>query len=213
MTANLPRSHKLHSKLLMAADSSSSSSSSNALVLSIFLALSLLIPAASSDISSDVAECGSHLLAMQTCITFVQGTAEAPTPDCCAGLKTVLANRPKCLCILVKMHDDPQLPIKINVTRALALPTACSARANISKCPQILKLPPNSKEAEIFKQSGSPTQAKGSSTINTTTGTSPRASSETSSGRSDYLEWRGWLARKAVVACVLFLVMPLPLST
>ncbi|RZS04386.1 hypothetical protein BHM03_00034718 [Ensete ventricosum] len=147
----------------MAANSPSSSSSSSSfrsLLLLVLLALSFVIRPASSDTASDLQECGNQLIGLQTCITYVQGTAQAPTPDCCTGLKDVIAKSPKCLCILVKDHDDPQLPIKINVTRALGLPDACNTPANISACPKLLNLPPNSKEAEIFKQAGSAAQGE-----------------------------------------------------
>ncbi|WOK99914.1 hypothetical protein Cni_G08626 [Canna indica] len=178
-------------------------------LLLLLLLLGALIHGASSDTASDLTECGTQLVAMQTCITYVQGTAKAPTPDCCAGLKDVLAKSPKCLCVLVKDHDDPQLPIKINVTRALALPAACSAAANISACPKLLNLPPNSKEAEIFKQAGSTAQAKGSNStaVNTTSsGTSPHPTPETSSG------WRGEPVEREMVVVgggLLLLVMHL----
>ncbi|KAG8081030.1 hypothetical protein GUJ93_ZPchr0007g3206 [Zizania palustris] len=50
-------------------------------------------------------------------------------------LKTVLQTSRKCLCVLVKDRDDPNLGLKINVTKALALPSLCNAPANISECP------------------------------------------------------------------------------
>lgn len=126
----------------MAANSPSSSSFSSLLLL-VLLALSFVIRPASSDTASDLQECGSQLIGLQTCIPYVEGTAQAPTPDCCTGLKDVVAKSPKCLCILVKDHDDPQLPIKINLTRALALPKACNTPVNISACPskQQISLP------------------------------------------------------------------------
>ncbi|KAK8946287.1 hypothetical protein KSP40_PGU002145 [Platanthera guangdongensis] len=69
--------------------------------------------------------------------TYVQGSSPAPTPDCCSGLKSVLSTNPKCLCVLVKDNDDPQLGVKINLTRALILSDSCRAAANISHCPAI----------------------------------------------------------------------------
>ncbi|KAG6491217.1 hypothetical protein ZIOFF_052553 [Zingiber officinale] len=114
--------------------SSSSASLARLLPLLLLYSFSLILPGG-SDSASDFAECGSALVGLQTCISYVQGAAAAPTPDCCGGLKDVLAQSPRCLCVLIKDRDDPQLPVKINVTRALALPTACSAAANVSKCP------------------------------------------------------------------------------
>jgi hypothetical protein len=87
------------------------------------------------DFAADRQECSDKLVSLATCLTFVQGQSPAPTPDCCAGLKTVLQTSPKCLCVLVKDRDDPDLGLKINVTRALGLPAACKAPANVSDCP------------------------------------------------------------------------------
>ncbi|KAF7090482.1 hypothetical protein CFC21_093226 [Triticum aestivum] len=114
--------------------------------------LAMAVAAAGADVAADRAECSDKLVALATCLTFVQGQGQAPTPDCCGGLKTVLQTSPKCLCVLVKDRDDPGLDLKLNVTRALGLPAACSAPANISDCPRLLNLPPNSKDAEVFEQ-------------------------------------------------------------
>ncbi|XP_074569645.1 uncharacterized protein LOC141826301 [Curcuma longa] len=178
-----------------------------ALLLPLLLLSSFsLIRPGGSDTASDFAECGNALVGLQTCINYVQGASAAPTPDCCGGLKDVLAQSPKCLCVLIKDRDDPQLPVKINVTRALALPAACSAAANVSKCPsQLLNLPPNSPEAQVFRQTGNTTtQAKGNSSARTGTGTgtSPRPTPETSHGG------RGWaVEREVVVGCLLYFVL------
>ncbi|XP_065002294.1 non-specific lipid transfer protein GPI-anchored 13-like isoform X2 [Musa acuminata AAA Group] len=187
----------------MAANSPSSSSFSSLLLL-VLLALSFVIRPASSDTASDLQECGSQLIGLQTCIPYVEGTAQAPTPDCCTGLKDVVAKSPKCLCILVKDHDDPQLPIKINVTRALALPNACNTPVNISACPKLLNLPPNSKEAEIFKQAGSAAQANATATTSP-----PSTPASDGGGSSNHSRWRGWVAMETVVGCVLYTVMHL----
>ncbi|CAL5079064.1 unnamed protein product [Urochloa decumbens] len=87
------------------------------------------------DFAADRAECSDKLVALATCLTYVQDEAAAPTPDCCAGLKTVLQTSRKCLCVLVKDKDDPNLGLKLNVTKALGLPAVCNAPANISDCP------------------------------------------------------------------------------
>ncbi|KAF0907016.1 hypothetical protein E2562_014637 [Oryza meyeriana var. granulata] len=125
----------------------------------------------SGDFAADRAECSDKLVALATCLTFVQDEAVAPTPDCCSGLKTVLQTSRKCLCVLIKDRDDPNLGLKINVTKALSLPTLCNAPANISDCPRLLNLPPNSKDAQVFEQfakqqaamQGSPSASPGGS--------------------------------------------------
>ncbi|KAF7075433.1 hypothetical protein CFC21_080214 [Triticum aestivum] len=56
------------------------------------------------------------------------------------------------MCVLIKDRDDPAIGIKVNVTRAMDLPSACSVPAVLSDCPKLLHISPDSKEAEIFKQ-------------------------------------------------------------
>jgi len=109
---------------------------------------------AGADFAADKAECADKLMGLATCLTFVQATAtaRAPTPDCCAGFKQVLAASKKCMCVLVKDRDEPALGFKINVTRAMDVPSACSITATFSDCPKILNMSPDSKEAEIFKE-------------------------------------------------------------
>ena len=87
------------------------------------------------DFAADRAECSDKLVGLATCLTYVQDEAAVPTPDCCEGLKTVLQTSRKCLCVLVKDKDDPNLGLKLNVTKALGLPALCKASANISDCP------------------------------------------------------------------------------
>ncbi|KAJ8565680.1 hypothetical protein K7X08_008256 [Anisodus acutangulus] len=63
------------------------------------------------------------------------------------GLKQVLKANEKCLCLLIKDRNDPDLGLQLNVTLALTLPTVCQAPANISECPALLHLPANSPDA------------------------------------------------------------------
>ncbi|KAF8708493.1 hypothetical protein HU200_029856 [Digitaria exilis] len=118
------------------------------------LLLLLLAGAASGDFAADRAECADQLMGLATCLTFVQekATARAPTPDCCAGLKQVVAASKKCMCVLVKDRDEPALGFKINVTRAMDLPSLCNDPATFSDCPKILGMSPDAPAAEIFKE-------------------------------------------------------------
>jgi hypothetical protein len=94
---------------------------------------------AGGDMNADKTECADQLVGLAPCLQYVQGQARAPPPDCCGGLRQVLGKSPKCLCVLVKDKDDPNLGIKINATLALALPSACGAtRANASHCARTL---------------------------------------------------------------------------
>ncbi|KAL2929738.1 Protein YLS3 [Bienertia sinuspersici] len=85
--------------------------------------LLLLVNLCSCDINKDRAECAycaNQLVRLATCLPYVGGEAKAPTPDCCIGLKQVLKDSKKCLCILVKDRNDPSLGLKDNATLLLA---------------------------------------------------------------------------------------------
>ncbi|KAL0339223.1 UNVERIFIED_CONTAM: protein YLS3 [Sesamum angustifolium] len=102
---------------------------------SLFLTSTLiLLVLTTSDNSKDRQECADSL-GLATCLPYVGGTAKTPTPDCCSGLKQVLKTNKKCLCVVIKDRNDPDLGLNINVTLALGLPVVCNAPANISQCP------------------------------------------------------------------------------
>ncbi|VAI38459.1 hypothetical protein VPH35_093345 [Triticum aestivum] len=109
---------------------------------------------AGADFAADKAECADKLMGLATCLTYVQltATARTPTPDCCSGFRQVLGTSKRCMCILVKDRDEPALGIKVNITRAMNLPSVCNIAATFSDCPKIINMSPDSKEAEIFKQ-------------------------------------------------------------
>ncbi|KAF3330215.1 lipid transfer protein [Carex littledalei] len=116
-------------------------------------------------------------MGLATCVTFVEGATNAknPTPDCCAGFKQVVGKGLKCVCILVKDRDEPELGMKINVTLALELPHKCNAPTNISDCPRILNIPKDSAQAKEYEQlakemEGTPTPATSTPTSSTSTG-------------------------------------------
>lgn len=88
-----------------------------------------------ADPAKDREECTEQLAGLATCLSYVDGEAKAPTPDCCSGLKQVLKSNKKCLCVIVRDRNDPDLGLQINATLALGLPTVCNAPANVSKCP------------------------------------------------------------------------------
>ncbi|XP_047977806.1 non-specific lipid transfer protein GPI-anchored 14-like isoform X2 [Salvia hispanica] len=106
------------------------------------------------DTSKDKEACAQSLVGLATCLPYVGGTAKSPTPDCCNGLKQLLKTNKKCLCVVIKDRNDPDLGLNINVTLALSLPHICNAPANISQCPALLNLPPNSPDAQVFYQLG-----------------------------------------------------------
>ena len=102
----------------------------------VLLLLSLMAPSfGAADPAKDREECSAQLVGLATCLPYVGGQAKAPTPACCTGLKQVLDNKKKCLCVIIRDRNDPDLSLQINVTLALGLPSACNAPANVSKCP------------------------------------------------------------------------------
>ncbi|XP_026422079.1 protein YLS3-like [Papaver somniferum] len=124
-----------------------------------------------SDVDKDREECATQLVGLATCLPYVGGTAKAPTPDCCTGLKQVLTTSKKCLCILIKDRNDPSLGLKINATLALGLPAICKTNSGISECPALLHLSPNSPDAKVFEDFNNIVNG-------TTTATPPAAASK-----------------------------------
>lgn len=88
-----------------------------------------------ADKAKDREECTNQLVGLSTCLPYVGGDAKAPTPDCCSGLKQVLKNDKKCLCVIIRDMNDPELGLNINVTLTLGLPSVSHATANVSQCP------------------------------------------------------------------------------
>ncbi|KAK2988067.1 hypothetical protein RJ640_002008, partial [Escallonia rubra] len=100
-------------------------------ILLAFVLATMLCWFATSDDDKDKEECTEQLVGLATCLPYVGGNAKAPTPDCCSGLKQVLKVKKKCLCVIVKDRNDPDLGLTINVTLALGLPSVCHAPANL----------------------------------------------------------------------------------
>ncbi|KAL2900030.1 Protein YLS3 [Bienertia sinuspersici] len=98
--------------------------------------LLLLVNLCSCDINKDNAECDNQLFVLTTYLPYVSGEAKAPTLDCCIGLKQVLKDSKKCLCILVKDRNDPSLGLKVNSTLALSIPKTChvTSKDNVTEC-------------------------------------------------------------------------------
>ncbi|KAK7814050.1 protein yls3, partial [Quercus suber] len=64
-----------------------------------------------------------------TCLPYIGGQAKVPTPDFCTGLKQVLKDNKKCLCVIIRDRNDLELGLQINVTlcfrSAFCLPCPC----------------------------------------------------------------------------------------
>ncbi|GAU32150.1 hypothetical protein TSUD_68210 [Trifolium subterraneum] len=123
----------------------------SATIFSTLIFLVLMFGLVTSDINQDKAECTQKLIALANCLPFVSGEAKSPPIDCCTGVKEVVDKSKRCLCILVKDHDDPNLGFTINVTLALQLPNDCKSPTNLTQCIDILHLPPKSQAAKIFE--------------------------------------------------------------
>ncbi|KAG9136301.1 hypothetical protein Leryth_003893 [Lithospermum erythrorhizon] len=121
--------------------------------LSPILAIILLIGSvAASNLDEDRDKCAEQLVGLATCLPYVGGDAKTPTIDCCTGLEQVMKKSKECLCVLVKDRNDPNLGLKINATLALGLPRKChSPNADVSQCPALLHLAPNSPDAKVFE--------------------------------------------------------------
>ncbi|OVA20689.1 Bifunctional inhibitor/plant lipid transfer protein/seed storage helical domain [Macleaya cordata] len=140
-----------------------------------------------SDMGKEREECTDQLIKLSTCLPYVGGTARAPTPECCTDLKQVLSQSKKCLCILVKDRNDPALGLNINATLALSLPHICKSPADVSKCPVLLHLAPNSPEARVFEQFAD--RAHGNKTGAPSTGAQEQVSNNNGGSREN--RWVG----------------------
>lgn len=104
------------------------------LALPYILVLTLVFGFGSSNVNQDRSECADQLVGLATCLPYVGGDAKTPTIDCCTGLKQVVDKSKKCLCVLIKDRNDPNLGLKVNATLALELPSACKVPLNVTKC-------------------------------------------------------------------------------
>ncbi|CAN1301283.1 Non-specific lipid transfer protein GPI-anchored 6 [Linum perenne] len=103
-----------------------------------------------ANLEQDKQECTTQLMGLAPCLTYVTGGSKAPTLDCCSGLKQVMDKSTKCLCLLIKDRDEPNLGIKVNISLAATLPNTCHSPANVSDCVNVLHLAPNSTDAKKF---------------------------------------------------------------
>ncbi|KAH8512400.1 hypothetical protein Peur_056376 [Populus x canadensis] len=160
--------------------------------ISYILVLLMLIGSAKSDFQQDRAECADQLVGLATCLPYASGDAKAPTLDCCSGLKQVLDKSKKCLCVLIKDRDNPNLGIKFNISLVAKLPSLCHSPVNVTECINLLHLPANSPDAKFFEgfanitQSGSIDTPVGSGS---STGSKPSSAAEKSSGERPANRW------------------------
>ncbi|KAJ9183388.1 hypothetical protein P3X46_007250 [Hevea brasiliensis] len=138
------------------------------------------VMASHASLQQDEQECADQLTNLASCIPFVSGTAEKPTAECCQDTQKVKANKPKCLCVLIKESTDPSMGLPVNTTLALQMPSACNIDAKVSDCPSILNLLPDSPDAKIFKEA----TGSDSSTTSSYTDSAPSSASASSGSSS-----------------------------
>lgn len=98
-------------------------------------ALMLIINHAMGDSAEEKQKCAAQLTGIATCLPYLGGNAKTPTTDCCGGLVQAIKDNKKCICLIIKDRDDPDLGLKIGITLALGLPSLCEAPDNFSQCP------------------------------------------------------------------------------
>ncbi|XP_047159692.1 non-specific lipid transfer protein GPI-anchored 14-like [Vigna umbellata] len=102
------------------------------LVLAITL---VLVMHAKGESAQEKQKCAESLTGVATCLPYLGGEGRAPTADCCSGLTQALKSNKKCICVILKDRDDPDLGLKINITIAVGLPSLCKTPDNLSQCP------------------------------------------------------------------------------
>ncbi|RID54483.1 hypothetical protein BRARA_G01803 [Brassica rapa] len=122
--------------------------------LALFITVAIMFLGVRSDLNLDIKGCQDSMSDLYSCLPFVTSKAKAPDSTCCTTLKEKIdkGQTKRCLCTLVKDRDDPGLGFKVDANRAMSLPSTCHVPANISQCPELLHLPPDSVAAKIFKQ-------------------------------------------------------------
>jgi Probable lipid transfer len=76
---------------------------------------------------------------MADCIDFVQlgSNSTKPAASCCVGLKKVVKENERCLCDA--LGNSEEYGIKLNMTRAVAMPSACEITTpSASNCKSML---------------------------------------------------------------------------
>ncbi|KAL8144353.1 hypothetical protein V2J09_017385 [Rumex salicifolius] len=101
-----------------------------AVVMAVFLGA---IAVESKQASPPAVDCSTLVLGLADCLTFVTNgsTIAKPEGQCCSGLKTVLRTDAQCLCDAFK--NSASFGIALNLTKAMALPTACHVTAPSAK--------------------------------------------------------------------------------
>ncbi|XP_038717276.1 non-specific lipid transfer protein GPI-anchored 31-like [Tripterygium wilfordii] len=84
--------------------------------------------------SSPSVDCSTVIFDMLDCVPFLSdgSTQTKPTPGCCSGYQSVISVDPECICFAIKSSGD--MGIKLNITKAMTLPSACGLPAPPVDC-------------------------------------------------------------------------------
>ncbi|KRH08967.1 hypothetical protein GLYMA_16G184600v4 [Glycine max] len=104
--------------------------------------------------------CLPHLLVLAITLVLVshamgdsaqdkQRCAESLT-DCCSGLTQAMKTNKKCVCLILKDRDDPDLGLKTNMTIAVGLPSLCKTPDNLSQCSEGTDETASAKNSESY---------------------------------------------------------------
>ncbi|KAL0006559.1 hypothetical protein SO802_008061 [Lithocarpus litseifolius] len=79
------------------------------------------------------------LVLMSVIVSYTKADAAKDREECAQQPvgQQVLKDNKKCLCVIIRDRNDPELVLQINVTFALGLPSVCHAPANVSQYPSM----------------------------------------------------------------------------
>ncbi|XP_047335070.1 non-specific lipid transfer protein GPI-anchored 11-like [Impatiens glandulifera] len=101
----------------------------------VLISVAALIVNMAESAATPAVDCTSLVLSMADCLSYVTAgsTTVKPEGTCCSGLKSVLKTDAECLCEAFK--NSAQFGVVLNVTKALALPSACRVSApSVNNC-------------------------------------------------------------------------------
>lgn len=79
-------------------------------------------------------DCVAAIISLQPCTDYITGSSSSPSAQCCLKFATVVSSEPICLCMIIN-GGGAQFGIKVNQTRALALPNECNVQTPpVSRC-------------------------------------------------------------------------------